>query len=184
MAPSQTARKHRPANPTSPPNTAWTGVVLVVVAVVVGIFLLAKGGGTAPIDANAGRSPAAVATDKNPGGTTTSAPVVATPLGQLKVLVSNGSGTPGRGNTVSSQLISLGYTQANAKNGTKATNQKSAVFFVPGAEADAQAVAAALKLAPTQVAALPPAIPLAKPAELGDSTVLVLVGADFPGLSK
>ncbi len=180
MASSQGGRTRQP---TSPPNNAVTGVILVVVAVVIGFYLLAKGGGAAKIDAASGR-PSAVATHKSSNETTVpTVPVVTTPIAQLKVVVGNGSGTSGRGNTTRDLLISLGYTGATAENGKKAT--KTTVYFTNGAASDARGVALALKLPDDRVAAMPTVIPLATPSKLAGASVLVLIGPDFtPGAPK
>ena len=170
----------RTRQPTSPVNSAVTGVVLVVVAVVIGFYLLAKGGGEAKVDANAGRSPAASATGKNNSTTTPTTPVVTTPIAQLKLVVANGSGTSGRGNATRDVLIQRGYTAATAVNGKKTV--KTTVYFADGAANDARGVAVALGLPVDRVAAMPTEIPLEKPAQLAGAPVLVLIGPDFnPG---
>ena len=171
----------RTRQPTSPVNSAVTGVVLVVVAVVIGFYLLAKGGGVTKDNPDAGRTPAAVATGKNPNSTTTpTTPVVTTPIAQLKIVVGNGSGKTGRGNATRDVLIQRGYAAATAVNGKKTT--KTTVYFAAGGANDARGVATALGLPADRVAAMPTEIPLDKPAQLAGAPVLVLVGPDFdPG---
>ena len=167
---------------TSPQNNQQLGIILVVVAVVIGIFLLAKGGSD---DTTVATGPD---TTENPtdSGSTDSTPseptVVTVPVGELPVVVANGSGNPGvAGNTADILLIG-GYAQATATDATAALNgditTATAVYYVEGAQADAEGVAALLGLEASVVAPMPNPVP-ALAADFGGNQILVLVGTDF-----
>jgi hypothetical protein len=159
------------------PRARTLGIVLIAVAVLIGVVLLAKGFSqedslvaTAPPEDNrttttSGEGGGAV------GETTTTTAATNAPA-NVTVLVANGSGTTGLAGTNADKLKTAGYTNVDTANAPTTTN--SIVYFAPGAQGDAQAVATALGLDASSVAALP-ATPPVDPA---GATVLVVVGSD------
>lgn len=150
------------------------GVILVLIALVVGIFLLVKGGGDDAASTNPDR-PAAGETPSE-ASTTTTAPPVTVPVAQLEVIVANGSGVAGRAKRTAELLKGAGYATVSFVDGN--TTTVSQVFFIGEAQADAAGVAAALNLPADRVVPMPQAVPL-NDSQMGTSKVLVLVGPDF-----
>lgn len=160
---------------TTPENSATMGVILVMVALVVGLFLLVKGGGDAKDETT--KEPGSGQTDG--GGTaktTSTVPPSTIPPAQLEVIAANGSGVSGRAKRTAELLKGVGYANVKYVDGTATAT--SMVFYVPDAQADAAGVAASLGLPSDRVQPMPQAIPL-KDSQLGTAKVLVLVGPDF-----
>jgi hypothetical protein len=160
------------------------GIALIVAAVLLGVILLRATDSPEPF-ANV-ETDDAVESDN--GTTVTSDPAATTPSvttaaahdpSEVIVLVANGAGIPGLASTVADQLKGANYVVAEPGN-TKAPADESAVFFTPGYEADAAAVAALLT-PPPKVA------PLADPAPVEDmksAHVLVVAAADLAAASS
>ena len=104
--------------------------------------------------------------------TTTTTAAVANAPANVTVLVANGSGKSGVAATNATKLKTAGYTKVDTTNSP--TTAKSAVYYAAGAQADAQAVATALGLDPSVVAAMPSPPPV----DLAGATVLVVIGSD------
>lgn len=163
-------------------NTAMRGVILVVIAACVGVFLLVKGdpttGATGP---GAPGSKTTVAT-----ATTTSAPDVpatAVPAAQLPILAVNGAGsTDGKlASKTRTALAGKGFSNVKpADSKPKDAYPQTQVFFLPGFEGDAKAVATALGIDAARVVPIP-ADP--KVANLADAKVVVALGPDAPGIT-
>lgn len=159
-------------------STATRGVIVVVFALFVGFMLLWQSGDD---DTGAAGPDVTVQTGggagTNGGGTsTTAAPVATTPPAQLKVTIANGSDVRGLAKKTADTLMAGGYSGAVATDATQKVTT-SVVYFVPGAENDAQAVAAVLGLDKSRVNPVPPAPPVRS---LGDTKVLVVLGPDAP----
>ncbi len=150
---------------------------MLVVAVVIGILLLNK------VDDTPGRQISA----GDDGGddtaeTTTTAPppppttVAPRPPREVKVLSANGTKVSGAAGKVRDVLKAQGY---NVLAPTEAKEvEASAVYFAPGFEREAQAVAQALKLPPGSVQPLPAAA--ASPvADVRGANVVAVVGPDL-----
>lgn len=162
----------------TPQNSAAMGVVLVVVAFVVGLLLLTTGGDDDADDA--ADTPAGQVADENgdSGDTTeTTAPTPSTtPPAQLQIIAANGSGVGGRAGATSTLLNGLGYPNVQAVDGT--TTATTQVYYLEGFVEDANAVAANLGLPAERVVPMPATVPL-DGAELGNATIIVLLGPDF-----
>jgi hypothetical protein len=153
------------------------GIVLLAIAMVIGIVLLnatdaAPPGaqvttkGTTPAKSSGGSS----------GTTTTVAPTTTLPTHaprDVKVIVANASSVPKVGATVSDALKPPGYNVLAPANA--AAVKDSAVYFVPGYDRDAAAIAAALQFPATAVKPVPNPPPLA---DSKGANVVVIVGAD------
>ncbi|MBC3842590.1 LCP family protein [Streptacidiphilus sp. 4-A2] len=118
--------------------------------------------GDVPLDHHGG--PAAA-----PAPSAAAVPAVpAVPLGEVRITVENGSGTPRRAAELSRALRGLGF--ALARNGLTAPHQAvTTLSYAPGDSAGAAAVAAALRLPPS---ALRPSAGLRRPT--------LVIGADWP----
>ena len=137
-------------------GAAGRGIILIVVAVGIGLFLLARGfdgGGTSlivPSSANEASDEPAVEGDEpavegdEPGveGDTTPDPAVesdtARPSGEVKVAAVNTTGEPGLASTATGKLDTQGYVTA-AKNGVQ--SDTSSVYYLAGYSEDAKEVA-------------------------------------------
>jgi hypothetical protein len=156
------------------------GIALIAVAVLLGVILLRATDGPEPF---AG-TPAATEEDDNTdttdttvttGETTpTTAPVAAHDPATVTVLVANGAGIGGLAGRITDQLEGQNYLTAEATD-TLAPADESAVFYTPGYEADAAAIAALLSPAPA-TAPLPDPPPVA---DMQGANVLVVAAADL-----
>jgi hypothetical protein len=155
------------------------GIALIVAAVLVGVVLLRATDGPADFTRVEDSSPVTTDSSKTtvstPGDTT---PVTtATPArnpAEVTVLVANGAGINGLASKVADKLKAANYVTAEPGN-TKAPADESAVFYTPGYEADAGAVAALLT-PPPKVAPLPDPPPVD---DMKSAQVLVVAAADL-----
>lgn len=154
-------------------------VVLAVVAVAAGAFLFI--GFDDARDRSRGIELGIVSNDDGeqlevPGGaddpTATSVPAASIP-----VYAANGSGIGGQALAVTEQLRAAGFTGALVP-GDATPALASQVFFLPERDAEGQAVATALGLAPDRVVAWPSPPPFEAPPQ---ATVIVHVGPDLAG---
>lgn len=180
---------------------AVKGGVLIVVAILLGAFLLFRG-----IDSDSGVDVAAGDGDENgaedagsegqatettnpdAGGqetTTTAAPTEPPPRGEVTVLVANASGIPQAASTISDELAGAGFVTAEPANTTQAYitetgGQTTVVYYLENFEAAAADVASVLGLDvaanPDLVQAMPDPLPVD---DMRGSTVLVALGADL-----
>jgi len=153
------------------------GVALIIAAVLLGIVLLkatdqpsfeASGVDRTTIPADTGHT---TTTTKGSSSTTLAA---AHDPSTVTVLVANGAGINGLASKIGDKLKAANYVTAEPGN-TKAPADASAVYFSPGYEADANAIAALLTPAP-KVAALPNPAPVS---DLKNAKVLVVAAADL-----
>jgi len=93
---------------------------------------------------------------------------------EVTVLVANGAGIGGLAGRIAETLNGANYVTAEPTN-TRAPANESIVFYTPGYEADAAAVAALLSPAP-RVEALPDPPPVES---IGTANVLVVAAADL-----
>lgn len=159
---------------TEAPPSEFLGLVLVAVAVALGAILLIKGGGLG-FDSDA-KNVAIGSKNKNQATTTTTttpAPVTSVPAAQLKVAVLNGAGKSGFAATGANFLSVAGYPTVTAGN-SAAQVQTSSVYFAPGYENDAAAVAKVLSIG--EVKAIPETPPLGRSAkDVPEGTAVVVV---------
>ncbi|MBW8825538.1 MAG: LytR C-terminal domain-containing protein [Acidobacteria bacterium] len=158
------------------------GVLLIVAAVVLGIVLLNASDRSPATSISAGTGDATETTPvtgNTTGGTTESTIPIAHDPADVTVLVANGSGVKGAAGKIAEVLNGSNFVTATPVN-TKAPVNTSTVYFAPGYEADARAVAALLKPSPV-VAPLPTALPVA---DLAGAQVLAVVAADVAAPSS
>jgi hypothetical protein len=152
----------------------------VAVAVVVAVLLLQAsddGGSTDQDVSTSGQdggdsSPTTAAEGGGTTETSVTAPQAHAP-NEVKVVVLNGSGVQGAAGKVANQLKAENYI-AVADNAAARVNATT-VYFQPGYEADARAIADLLKQPPPAVAPMPNPPPDPK---VGDNNVAVVLAAD------
>jgi hypothetical protein len=176
----QPRRRRRPAQPPSPPGqgSVAKGAVLVVVALVIGIFLLR--------DDDSGSTQVAVGTDRtgqpspdtsaeeDPDATTSSTTAAPRPPSEVKVLVGNGSGVNGAAGGATDALEALGYVTGTPANAERVP--ETVIYFTDGYEAEAGALAEAMGAPPTSVTPMPAVAPVD---DLQLANLLVILGPDL-----
>lgn len=180
--------RRRPTEPTVNPAR---GVALVVVAVLVGLFLLRNGLDTSEVvtasrddtengeDADGGSDEGATDEGTDEGATdegTDDTVPQARPPGEVPTIVLNGSGVGGAAGRYSEALLSLGYQLTNPSGGNATANVPTTqILYAEGFEQEAAAVAAAIG-APS-IAPAPLAEPL--PGDIVGAMVVVVLGPDI-----
>ena len=174
--------RRRPAEPTVNPAR---GAALVVVAVVIGLFLLREGLDTSeavttnPSEQGSDSSDSSDSADgTDEGDGTTSTTLETRAPGEVPTIVLNDSGISGAAGTYSDALVAAGYQLTNP-DGANADAEGDAattiVYFAPGFEAEAEAVAAVIG-APDLV---PTALPTTPPGPIAGASVVVVLGTDL-----
>ena len=184
-------------------GSAGRAIVLVIVAVALGAFLLARGfgGDDTTTEASGNGSPESEANGDNgdpgeesPNGeqttssttsttTTTTVPPVVTHLpGQVKVAVLNGTGERGRAGRTADVLNAGGYVTA-AKNTEQNRVSESVIYYRPGYGDDAKAVASALGAPADLITPAPGTIMTLirnpeTPENLEDFNIFAVIGTD------
>ncbi len=162
----------RSGPPSDAPRSQLQGALLIGVAVLIGVVLLARGFGQEGglLEAESPVTTTTVATQPNGASTTTT--VAARPPAQVKVLVANGTGQAGVAGAKASELTSKGYTAVDTANA--ASTATSVIYYAQGYEQEAAAVAQALSIPASAVAALPTPPPF----DIRNSNVIVVIGTD------
>jgi hypothetical protein len=175
--------RRRPTEPTVNPAR---GAVLVVVAVLIGLLLLRNGLDTSEVVTSSkgdnsstdGGSDAGSDEGATEGEDTTTTLPPKTPA-EVTVIVLNGTSVGGAAGKYSTAIGSAGYQMLEP--GDAATKiPATQVFFTPGFEREAAAVALAAG-APATVT--PAALPTPPPGEVGAAGVVVVIGADLASLT-
>jgi hypothetical protein len=149
---------------------AARGVLVVVVAALLGILIL-KNGFDSGATVNTG-TPTTSATTPAPT-TTVAATTTSVNKASFTVLVANASGTSGAAKRLSDRMAADGYTMAEPTTAT-AKSDTTMVYFLSGYDAAAADVASYLNVGP------PAPMPDPKPvANLGQAQVLVIEGRDI-----
>jgi hypothetical protein len=182
MTTTQRPRTPRRTAPPPGPNPAARGWILVAVGVVLGLILLVKGGG---IGFDSSGSGVKIATGDQAGSsttvaTTTTPPTTIQPAATVQVVAANGSKVSGLAGKTGAFLAQSGYSQVVTTDSLQPV-QASVLYYAPGYEGNAQAMAKLLNLQPTQVQALPAGAKLAKnqPATAG---LVLLIGPETAGV--
>ena len=156
--------------PAGPDRVSRAGVVIVVVAVIIGLILLGKGYGAHESEVDGAGS----STPKTTVVQTSTTTIVGNPPASVKVKVVNATNTVGLATRTRDMLQVRGYTQVSVGDSPKA-QERTTILYTPGAEADAQNVAKALGLDASAVQPMPEPPPVSP----GDATVLVMAGLDI-----
>jgi hypothetical protein len=156
-------------------------VGLIAIAVVIGIFLLHRNGPTSAttVSAHTTTTVASHPSTTAPASPTTTAAALRPPA-SVKVLVANGTVASGGGSqhlagTVSSTLHAQGYDTLAAVNATHNVTA-SIVYFQPGYEREAAALAQSLGLPASAVQPMPAQPPVTS---LNGANILVVAGPDL-----
>lgn len=182
--------RRRPTEPTINPAR---GAALVVVAVLVGLFLLRNGLDTSEVvtasrddtstdsDATDGAADAGTdaATDAGTDSTDETIPA-GRPPAEVPTIVLNGSGITGAAGRYSTVLAGAGYQLTNP-NGDDADSRipTTQILFAEGFEVEARAVAAAIG-APTLV---PAPLGASAPGTIVGAQVVVVLGPDLANIT-
>jgi hypothetical protein len=160
---------------------AVRAAAIVVLAVALGVILLAVGT-RAPTGLAAGTlPPGTLPTTTVPGNTGTTHPTTTTattgPLDRasVKVLLANGSSINGAASSYTTLLNHQGWGTLTAVT-ADAKVATSTVYYAPGQQVAAADIASSLALAPSAVQALTAAVPV--PGTAG-AAVVVLIGTDL-----
>jgi hypothetical protein len=165
--------------------------LLIGAAIAIGLILLHRGGGAGPVSIS-GNSPTTsplnqvttlttqvgASTPTTARGATT-VPTTIRAAPSIKVLVANGTSTPGLAGKVSNDLHAKGYTTLASVNATQKP-PSTVVYFQPSYSADAAALASKLNVAATGVQAMPSPPPVSN---LSGANILVIVGPDLASTS-
>jgi len=178
--------RRRPAEPSVNPAR---GAALVVVAVVIGLFLLREGLDTSEAvttnssDKGSDSSDSSDSSDGDEGGTTTSTTVAIRPAGEVPTIVLNDSGIGGAAGNYSDVLAAAGYQLTNP-DGANADAEGDAattiIYFAPGFEAEAEAVRVAIGAPDTIV---PTDLPTTPPGPIAGASVVVVIGTDLASVT-
>jgi len=165
------------------------GILLLLLAVGIGVLLLAGTDQTAPADRLV--AAAAAEDDGNSGGgttgdattsTTVTAPTAVAvpprPPRDVKVLVANGTDVVGAGRNVTELLRPPGYNLISPVDATGPKVEATTVYFAAGYAPEAGAMAQVLEAPATAVKEMPAEVPVRA---LNDANVLVVVGAELAG---
>jgi hypothetical protein len=172
-----------PQRPPDQSSPVARGVVLLVVAVVIGAFFLARGNSGSLLGNQGSAGANASATTSAPTSSTTppTTPPTMKPATATKIAVYNGTGgkvSSAAGNS-RTKLVSVGYTQGNISINDTAQLPTSAIYYQPTVnQTDAAAVATALGFPTTTVQPAQAAAPNAIPASAKGSDIVVLIGLD------
>jgi hypothetical protein len=166
------------------------GAVVLIVAIVIGLALLARSGGGGGDDEDAGSNEttteSTASTSTAPGDSTTvpiqGSSTTAAPTGSTQdpatvtVAVLNATPVGGWAGENAGILASAGYMTADGNFGGE-DQDVTTIYAAPEAQADAQAVAALLDLADAPVTQKPTE-PLGDEGQDADAQVVVVLGAD------
>ena len=179
-------------------GSAGRAIVLVIVAVALGAFLLARGfddsddSPEAAPSATPAESTEAEPEETETNGTTstttttttttTAPPVITHPPGEVKVAVMNGTGVRGRAGRTADTLNATGFVTA-AKNTQQDRVEASVIYYRPGYGDDAKAVASVLGAPPDIITPAPGTIMTLirnpeSPADLEEFNIFAVVGTD------
>ena len=176
--------RRRPSEPSVNPAR---GAALVVVAVLIGLFLLREGLDTSEAvttnssDKGSDSSDSDDSTDGTDEGeeTTTSTTVATRAPADVPTIVLNDSGIAGAAGGYSDALAAAGYNLTNP-DGANADAEGDAaatvIYFAPGFEAEAAAVGAVIGAPDTVV---PTELPTTPPGPIAGASVVVVIGTDL-----
>lgn len=173
---SESPRRRRPSQPAPPPQgSVGRGAILVVIAVVIGIFLLRDGSDSVVAGLPVGSDGSSDTTEPEDGSSTTSSSSVPVRApGEVKVLVANGTEVNGAAGTMSEALEALGYVTAPPATVDRVA--ATIVYYQASYEAEAAALAQAIGAPPTSVALLPAVAPVE---DMQLANLLVVLGPDL-----
>jgi hypothetical protein len=175
--------RRRPAEPSVNPAR---GAALVVIAVLIGLFLLREGLDTSEAvtssssDKGSDSSESSDSSDSTDEGEGTTTTTIATRApADVPTIVLNDSGIAGAAGGYSDALAAAGYNMTNP-DGANADAEGDAtatvIYFAPGFEAEAAAVGAVIGVPATVV---PVELPTTPPGPIAGASVVVVLGTDL-----
>jgi hypothetical protein len=150
------------------------GIALIVAAIVLGVVLLNATDKSPELTAKADTPGVTTTTTARDSTTSSTAPAKAHDPAQVPILVANGSKVKGAAGRIAESLKASNYVLKESVN-TDTPAEGSVVYYTPGYEADARAVAALLT-PPPAVQAMPSTAPVKN---LAGAKLLVVVAADL-----
>ena len=178
MASTQRPRSSR--RPSSNSDPASRGLILIVVAIVLGAILLWKGGaigfdsdGSAVAIGDGGGDP--TETTAPAETTTTEATNTTVAPASVKVVAANGAGVAGLAGNASDFLVAQGYTSTSATDAV-ASADITKVYAAEGFEGNAEVIAGLFKVDASTIEPIP-AEPLATE-QPSDTGIVVVLGPD------
>jgi hypothetical protein len=171
---------------------AGRAALLIGAALLVGALLLrhnpggtpVKVGSSATTTTSTSQTSSSFGAVTGPGTTVRSSSTTATAAlrapQDIKVLVANGTSTPGLAGKISDRVKGFGYNPLASTN----SSQKPAstiVYFQPSYSNDAAALVGRLALPPTAVQAMPQPPPVAN---LNNANILIVVGPDLAAVAS
>lgn len=169
------------------PVGSTLSIVLAVVAVVAGFLILRSifddddGGSAIELPGTTVAAEAASTTDGVTTPTTTPATTIPPRVTSATVIVANASGVGGSAAAMSTALEGAGYTLADPTDASGPNLDTSVVYFVRGAPAARQtAESVATDMGGLRARRMPAEIPVSG-GDIGDATVLVMLGTDTAG---
>ncbi len=176
----RSGRSRRPAP--APAVSGTRGLILVACAVFVGVLLLWQGGGERTVNAAGSEVLDGGDGTTDTGDPTTTVATTLVPPAQLRVVVVNASGTAGVAKTRGQELQGKGYPNTTWITATQ-NAADTIIYFAPDAQAESNAVAAALGLDPAAVVhPLPSPPPATKEEPIApDAKTVVMIGSDLVG---
>ena len=185
-------------------SAAGRGIVLVIVAIALGVFLLARGfdgsddaaddkstatdqdrDSTEDPDSgdegdNGDNTPdSTTSTTSTTTTSTTVPPPVTHPANEVRVAAINGKGAPGLASAAADKLNALGY-QTKAKNAVNFGMEMSVIYYQPGYSDDAKAIAVAIN-APVDILNPAPSTILTlikDPSDVSEFNIFILLAED------
>ncbi len=161
-------------------GAAARGAGLLVVAVALGILLLRSSGTSTDVFTGAAHTTSPGVTEITVAPPT--ATTVTVPLRQpadIKVLPTNGTGTPGAATAAGDRLKQAGYNVLAATNTTQPAST-SKVDYNPGFDREARVLATLLQLPDAALQPMPTPPPVS---DTRGADIIVVIGPDFPKLS-
>ncbi|MHB1854841.1 MAG: LytR C-terminal domain-containing protein [Acidimicrobiales bacterium] len=156
-----------------PRGPVLRGVLLTALAVAVGIGVLSSISRIHTTNPVAAVSATSTTTTAAPASTTTTT-LATHPPASVRVLVANGTSTPGAAGKLASKLNGDGYDTL-APTDTTSKASASAVYYAPGYQGDADAIASASGLTASAVQPLSSSVPVT----VGSAEVVVIIGPDI-----
>jgi len=179
--------RRRPAEPSVNPAR---GAALVVVAVLIGLFLLREGLDTSEAvttnssDKGSDSADSGNGSDGSDQGEESTTTTVATRAPEdVPTIVLNDSGMAGAAGTYSDALAAAGYQLTNPDGANAEAEGDAAatiIYFAPGFEAEAAAVGAVIGAPATVV---PTELPTTPPGPIAGASVVVVLGTDLAGVA-
>jgi len=162
-----------PEIPRQEGGSASRGLFLLLVALVLGVVVLASIGRVAPTQNTAATRPPVTSTTAPASSTTTTTLATHSPAA-VKVLVANGTSVSGLAGRFSGKLNAQGYDTLSPTD-TLSPAKASAVYYLTGYQGDADAIAGIIGLSSGATQPFSSAVPVATTS----ADVVVVVGPDL-----